>query len=80
MNLIKGMMAVMPALEPIIKILVEKKYLVDIAHRVYYEPFTKDGVTNFIVYDMSMYKTEEEAKQHVEMQKKLNDLGKTLSK
>jgi len=79
-NMITVLTSTMSSLRPMIELFMQDKLPKHLDHNITVEPFLKDNVESFIVYDLTRYATKEEAEKHVEIQLNLDGLAKTLSK
>ena len=80
MNQMMILMAVMQAVKPLIELFMQNRLPKYVSHQITVKPYEKDGVTGYLVHDITEYKTEEEAKNHVMIQENLNSLAKTIQK
>ena len=80
MNMITVLMSTMESLRPLIELFMQNKMPKFVEHNITIEPFEKEGVKSFIVYDLTRYATKEEADKHKEIQLNLDGLARTLSK
>jgi len=79
-NKITVLLSAMEALNPVIEMFMTGKLPKFLEHNITIEPFLKDNIENFIVYDLTRYATKEEAEQHKKIQLNLDGLAKSLSK
>jgi len=74
------LMSCMKLMTPLMEIFMTRKIPTPIGHSLTQKEIEQDGITKFVVYDVTSYATPEESKKHIEIQEYLNSLAKQITK